>query len=90
MKFMSYNCEFVGKINEIHILINEKSNREIPGFFKISRDISRPKIEPGSRELNPICKALVDIRKLFLLTIIDEQNFKKGINSSKKNKKIGN
>ena len=53
MKFISYKCEFVGKINEIHILINEKSNREILGFFKISRDISGPKIEPGSRELNP-------------------------------------
>ena len=42
MKFISYKCEFVGKINEIHILINKKSNREIPRFFKISRDISRP------------------------------------------------
>ena len=56
MKFIGYKCEFNGKINEIHILINEKSNREIPGFFKISRDISRPKIEPGSRELNPSLK----------------------------------
>ena len=46
MKFIGYKCEFNGKINEIHILINEKSNREIPGFFKISRDISWPKIEP--------------------------------------------
>ena len=54
MKFISHKCEFVGKINEIHILINEKSNREIPGFFKISRDISRTKIKTGSRELNPI------------------------------------
>ena len=53
MKFIGYKCEFNGKINEIHILINEKSNREILGFFKISQDISRPKIEPGSRELNP-------------------------------------
>ena len=53
MKFIGYKCEFNGKINEIHILINEKSNREIPGFFKLSRDISRPKIGPGSRELNP-------------------------------------
>ena len=53
MKFIYYKCEFVGKINEIHILINKKSNREIPGFLKISRDISRPKIEPGSRELKP-------------------------------------
>ena len=53
MKFISYKSKFVCKITEIHILINEKSNREIPGFFKISRDISRPKIEPGSRELNP-------------------------------------
>ena len=53
MKFISYKCEFAGKINELHILISEKSNREIPGFFKISRDISRLKIKPGSRELNP-------------------------------------
>ena len=53
MKFIGYKCEFNGKFNEMHILINEKSNREIPGFYKISRDISRPKIEPGSRELNP-------------------------------------
>ena len=53
MKFISYRCEFVGKINEIHILIITKSNRDIPGFFIISRDISWPKIEPGSRELNP-------------------------------------
>ena len=50
MIFISYECEFIGKINEIHILINEKSNREIQGFLKISRDISRPKIEPGSRD----------------------------------------
>ena len=49
MKFIRYKCEFVGKMNEIHILINEKSNREIPRFFKISR----PKIEPGVREWNP-------------------------------------
>ena len=54
MKFIRYKCEFVGKINGIHILINEKSNRKIPGFFKISRDISRPQIDPESRELNPI------------------------------------
>ena len=53
MKFIGYKCEFNGKIIEIHILFNEKSNREIPGFFKIPRDISWPKIEPGSRELNP-------------------------------------
>ena len=44
MKFKSYKYEFIGKIKEIHILINEKSNREIPGSFKISGDISRPKI----------------------------------------------
>ena len=49
MKFTSYKCEFVVKINEIHILIHEKSNQEIPGFLKISR----LKIQPGSRELNP-------------------------------------
>ena len=53
MKFISYVCEFVCKINEIQILIIKKLNREIPGFFKIFRDISRPQIEPGSRELSP-------------------------------------
>ena len=50
MKFIGYKCEFNGKINEIHILINEKSNREIPRFFEISRDTSRSKIEPGSQD----------------------------------------
>ena len=53
MKFIGFKCEFNGKINEIHILIDEKWNREIPGFFKISRDTSRTKIKPGSWELNP-------------------------------------
>ena len=43
MKFIGYKCEFNGKINEIHILINEKSNREIPGFSKY------PGIYPGSK-----------------------------------------
>ena len=47
MKFISYICEFVGKINEIYILINEKSNRKIPGFWKISRDRSQAIIERG-------------------------------------------
>ena len=46
MKFISYKCEFVGKINEIHILINKKSNREIPGFFKY------PRIHPGNETLH--------------------------------------
>ena len=41
MKFRSYACLFIGKINEINIFINEKSNWEIPGFFKITRDIFR-------------------------------------------------
>ena len=53
MKFISYECEFVCKINEIQILIEEKLNREISGFFKISRDKSRQNIEPRSQELNP-------------------------------------
>ena len=53
MKFKSSLCVFIGKINKIHILIDEKSNREIPGILKISRDTSRTKIEPGSRNLNP-------------------------------------
>ena len=46
-----YMYIYIGKINEIYILINEKSNRKIPRFFKISRDTSRTKIEPGSQEL---------------------------------------
>ena len=41
-------------IKEIHILINEKSNREFQRLFKISRVTSRPEIEPGSRELSPM------------------------------------
>ena len=53
MKFISYEFVFVGKINEIYILVNEKSNWEIPGYFKISRDTSRTKNEPGSGEVNP-------------------------------------
>ena len=32
MKFKSYICVFIGKINEIHISINEISNREVPEF----------------------------------------------------------
>ena len=53
MKLKSYSCVFIGEIIEIHILINEKSNREISGFFKIFRDTSRAKIKPGSQKLNP-------------------------------------
>ena len=53
MKFKSYNCVFIGNINGIHTLINGKTNREIPGFFKISWDTYRTKKEPWSRELNP-------------------------------------
>ena len=44
MKFKSYICVFIGKINEVHILMNEKSNQEIPGFFKISQDTSNTKL----------------------------------------------
>ena len=40
-------------MNDIHILAEEQSNREIPGFFKISQDTSPTKIESGSQELNP-------------------------------------
>ena len=49
MKFISYKCEFVGKINEIHILINKKSNREIPDFFKYAGIYPSPKLkrDPG-------------------------------------------
>ena len=40
-------CMFFNrKINEIRILINDKSYREIPGFFKTSRNTSRTKNEP--------------------------------------------
>ena len=35
------------------ILIDENSNRENLGIFKILRDTSRAKIKPGSQELNP-------------------------------------
>ena len=34
MKFKSYTCVFIGKMNEIHIIITEKSIREIPEFLK--------------------------------------------------------
>ena len=34
MKLKSYKSVFIGKINWIHISINEKSNQEIPGFFE--------------------------------------------------------
>ena len=61
MKFIGYKCEFNGKINETQILINEKSNREIPAFFKISRDTFRTKKKPGSRELNPSQDATVHV-----------------------------
>ena len=52
MIFISYKCEFVGKINEIHIFINEKSNREFskyPGIYpspKLNRDPGIPGIKP--------------------------------------------
>ena len=52
MKFISFSCVFIGKIDEIHILINEITNRETTEFFKISRDTSRTTFEQGSRELN--------------------------------------
>ena len=45
MKLESYTCVFISKINEILILIAEKSIREIPEFFKISRDTSNR--DPG-------------------------------------------
>ena len=38
MKCISYSCVFIDKINEIPILINEKSNWVIPEFFKIYQD----------------------------------------------------
>ena len=83
MKFIGYKCEFNGKINEIHILINEKSKREIPGFFKISRDISRPKIEPGSRELNPTSEVTaMMIKNCDWLIFLHSQNL---LNSIRKN-----
>ena len=46
MKFKSYSRVFIGKTNEIHILIDKKSNWEFPEF-QISRDTSWAKIEPG-------------------------------------------
>ena len=53
MKFRSYICVFIVEINETRILIDEKLNREIPGFIRISQDTSCAKIVPGSREINP-------------------------------------
>ena len=53
MKFISYTCVFIGKINEIYILFNEKLNREIQEFSKLFRDTFQTKIEPGFREINP-------------------------------------
>ena len=53
MKFKSYKCVFIGNIKEIQILINEKSNWEILGFLKISRNIFQTKNEPRSQELSP-------------------------------------
>ena len=47
LEMESYTCVFIGKINEIYILINEKSNRKILGFWKISRDRSQAIIERG-------------------------------------------
>ena len=46
----SYASVYIGKINEIHILSNEKSNREIPGFFKYPGIHPRPKSyrDPGN------------------------------------------
>ena len=40
MKFKIDTRVFIGKINEIHILIsiNEKSSLELPGFFQILLD----------------------------------------------------
>ena len=52
-KFKSYSCVFIGKINEIYILIDDKANRETLEFFKVSWDTSRIKTKPGSRKLNP-------------------------------------
>ena len=43
MKFISYKCEFVGKINEIHILINKNQTGK-------ARDIEKyPGIYPGPK-----------------------------------------
>ena len=44
-KLKSCTRVFIGKINEIHILINENSNPYIQGFIKITPDTSRVKIE---------------------------------------------
>ena len=42
-KFKSYPSVFIGKINKIHILINAKSNREIPC------SLCYPGIHPGPK-----------------------------------------
>ena len=50
MKLKSYKCVFIGNINEIHILIKEKSNQEIPRFLKYPGIHPRPKTnrDPGN------------------------------------------
>ena len=50
MKLNSYASIFIVKVNEIHISINEKSNREIPWLIKIYRDTSLTKTKPESRD----------------------------------------
>ena len=46
-------CVYISKINDIHNLINEKSNREIPIFFKYPEIHIRSKSNRLPRELNP-------------------------------------
>ena len=53
MKCISYSCVFIGKINEIHILINEKIIQEIPtfkknipGYISVQNQTAIPGIKP--------------------------------------------
>ena len=69
MKFEIYKCEFIGNINDTHILIDKKSYREIPGLFKISRDTTQTKNDPGSRELNPILYSAVVNNTGWIMTL---------------------
>ena len=52
MKFMKHVYLLI-QINDIQTLMIEKSIQEILAFFKIFRDKSWTKIEPGSWKLNP-------------------------------------
>ena len=50
MKFISYKCEVVGKINEIHILIDKNQTGKSRDFLKYPGIYPSPKLnrDPGN------------------------------------------